>query len=187
MKLLAQIKEAGLTPNEFYVLYYLNDEKMFVNYINNINLLMYLLETKKLIIKEDNNYVLSNKGLQLMEKFIVKENIDQDKVILYNGLFPNVYRQNSRIPYRTNTKEVTLNFKWFFKTYPQFADWNLILEATKDYIQSFNSDYTYMKTSGYFIKKSDASRQIKSELANVCECSKNGLTKPHNDGYVFFD
>ena len=53
--------------------------------------------------------------------------------------------------------------------------WETILEATRMYIEKYKTeDYKYMKTSAYFIFKSENGETI-SQLANFCDMVTEGI------------
>lgn len=56
----------------------------------------------------------------------------------------------------------------FYKEYAEYANKDLILSATKRYINSLNN-YTYLKQADYFIFKQDHTKIDKSMLASYCE------------------
>lgn len=61
----------------------------------------------------------------------------------------------------------TKKMERFFKEYPEYGDVDLIMKATKKYINSVN-DYTYLKRADYFIFKSEGGDKS-SMLASYCE------------------
>lgn len=56
----------------------------------------------------------------------------------------------------------------FYKQYPDFANKDLILKATKGYINSMN-DYRFLTQADYFIYKYDVNKNRISKLASFCE------------------
>ena len=70
-------------------------------------------------------------------------------------------------------KELEKKFLWFLGTYKY--SWDVILKATKKYIDQYQSEgYKYMKTSGYFIVKNGLDRTSVSALANYCDVILDG-------------
>lgn len=146
------------------------------------------LERKELLERIDDEviYRLTDKGMDMIE--FVKEQMQQEirPEILevkamreindsseidswikdYIKLFPSG-KLNGRY-YRTSFRDVSDRMRWFIKTYGYGRD--VILAATKYYVQSFNGDYEKMRNSSYFIwKRHDETREKFSDLAVACE------------------
>jgi hypothetical protein len=77
---------------------------------------------------------------------------------------------------------------WFFKEYPEYT-WEDVFTATTRYVEPFeeSSDYTYMQTSRYFIKKDDKSKNTISTLAGICyNISQGNDEDVKESGYHYF-
>ncbi len=180
LKMFQHITKTGLSPDRFYLLlclYY----KEVPNAINT-----------ELAIKvlEFNGYMkdrkLTVKGEELVKDFISKYKLDdtgkikrkasfseQDflKVTEYRELFPKGTLPSGQ-PARAPSKELEKKFLWFFLNYNY--DWDTILKATKKYISDYESaGYKYMKTSSYFINKTDKGVTT-STLASYCDMILDG-------------
>jgi len=68
--------------------------------------------------------------------------------------------------WRGNDRELTLRMKKFFKLYGNKWTDEQILQATKEYVESFNGDYRYMQILKYFILKS---KKFEGEEGNYVE------------------
>lgn len=66
--------------------------------------------------------------------------------------FPQGTKPETNKYFRNNSREVAQHLKRFFAMYGDYSDED-ILDATKRYIESFHSDYRYMKLDKYFIIK----------------------------------
>ena len=124
---------------------------------------------RRLKIKYNNYFIKGKKKTNsiLMGKDYIK------KVEEWRELWP-AKKLPSGKPARTNVRTLTNNFKWFFENYDY--SWDEIFKATNKYIDQYElTDYLYMKTSQYFIAKSDSSRVKISELADCCDMLKEGL------------
>jgi len=129
---------------------------------------------------------LTVKGEELVKDFISKYKLDdtgkikrkasfseQDflKVTEYRELFPKGTLPSGQ-PARAPSKELEKKFLWFFLNYNY--DWDTILKATKKYISDYESaGYKYMKTSSYFINKTDKGVTT-STLASYCDMILDG-------------
>lgn len=71
---------------------------------------------------------------------------------------------------RSNAKDIERNLLWFFEEYDNKYNWNTIMQATNLYVNEYKiNNYNYMQTAMYFIRKADANRIVKSNLANYCD------------------
>ena len=65
-------------------------------------------------------------------------------------------------------KACTKKMAKFYKEYPEYASKEIVLKATKRYIDTLDN-YQYLKQADYFIYKQDGSKIDKSLLAVYCE------------------
>lgn len=127
--------------------------------------------------KKENLYFVTDKG----DEFIVEtSNLFEGQkgmtnVELFVERFRNLFPKGGHgtKPFRTHPGDLTPRFKWFFKEYPMYTQ-DVVLEATKRYIQAFNEIYDYMQVAGYFIKKQDAQKISTSNLATWCQLVMDG-------------
>jgi hypothetical protein len=173
------ITNLNLTPNEFYTLL-----SIYHKQIPKIPNLQY--ELKKL---ESTGYIqdskLTNKAVEVVEKFEatfkssagkvtrnVKLSDDElERVKEYREVFPKGMLP-SGYPSRVPVKELEKKFLWFHLNYDY--DWDTIIKAAKKYVSEYESQsYKYMKTSGYFIAKTEKNIVI-STLASYCDMIKEG-------------
>lgn len=68
---------------------------------------------------------------------------------------------------RTNSQDCIDRMKWFINKYGYTKD--VILKATKMYVEGHNNNYEYMRNASYFIWKSDKEKGKISDLATACE------------------
>lgn len=98
-------------------------------------------------------------------------------IVKMQELFPKGKKEGTNQYWRGNKREISLRVKKFFKLYGNFYTDDQILDATKSYVEGFNSRYTYMRVLKYFIwkdeKKLHEDGETKvvevSELANYIE------------------
>lgn len=112
-----------------------------------------------------------------------KENIDKEDVFLTSlasalmEIFPKGKKEGTNVYWRGNLKDTKLRLKKFFKLYGQQYSTEQILNAARNYVSSFNGNYSYMRVLKYFIwkdaKKINAEGKIYidevSELATLIE------------------
>lgn len=177
-KLFDKLIEYGITPNQFYVLYCLYKGKD----PKNMNLHLELRPLKKLKLVDSTSYAITPVGLNFIsdietalkstpsKKTIVS--VTPDMIMEYLELWPAIKLPSGK-PARSDKRNIEGNLKWFMTNYSY--SWDIILKATALYIDDYESrGYKFMRTSQYFIKKSDSDRTIQSELANYCELYKTG-------------
>jgi len=129
---------------------------------------------------------LTVRGSDLVKEFVSKYKLDEEGKVKKKVLFTdqekqrvNEYRElfpkgtlPSGQPARTSTKELEKKFMWFLLNYDY--DWDTIIKATKKYISDYEpTGYKYMKTSSYFISKTDKG-VVTSALASYCDMIVDG-------------
>jgi len=193
IRLFNEIVRDKLTPNGLYFLMAITEGSTMPGIVYN--------NEKKIL--EDNGFIIDNKisslGLSLMDKYKklyktevkgkVKKIIDfspieTEYIYQYREIFPPGILPSGH-PSRLSYKELEKRFLTFFNTYKY--DWSIILKATKAYVNKFkDSNYLYMKTSGYFIIKNEMGVEV-STLATYCEMildSPTDLENEKNNGYT---
>lgn len=94
------------------------------------------------------------------------------------SIFPAGKKEGTTSTYwKGNPRDIKLKLKKFFKLYGDHYSDEQIVQAAKDYVASFNGNYTYMRALQYFIWKdekktnSEGVRYIEevSDLANFLE------------------
>jgi hypothetical protein len=163
---LEQILSRGITPNEFYLLQCLfnGEQTRIINKSQEIR----KLQNKGYI---DNNFKITEKVKEI-DYLFKKETKPEDFITKYIELFPKVKLPSGKYA-RSHRTNIEAGFKWFFKTYDY--DWATILKATEYYVKEYEiTKYMYMKTSQYFICKTNTDKSKDSELANYCEMLKDG-------------
>lgn len=97
----------------------------------------------------------------------------------YRELFPKGKVGNSTKSYRSTPKDISDRLEWFKKNYPEFWDFTLLLQATRDYQKYVKSQpMTFLSSAGYFIKKRREDQIDSSLLADWCQMIVDGN---HND------
>lgn len=199
------LNENDLTPNGVYMLYNMINGTMVYNintsheqhklalydylnenYDSSTNSVNYTLTKKaKDVIKKCDDYFKISALKKA--KNIVKFEDWEDNIKLFNELFPKGRKEGTTISFRSNPKELFEKFKWFFSEYPEY-DWDLVFKVTSNYIDEFDeqSDYTYMQTSKYFIKKDDKNKVTTSTLANLCYAHLEGGEDVKIKGTYYF-
>lgn len=187
MEMFNLIIKQGLNPNQFYLMYGMK-ENISTLYIN-ISQELRTLEFSGWISQS----VLTPKAhtlIQQVETFfkIQKKKTstqlmgDDFKVNLgkYQILFPKKKLPSGKAA-RSAESNVETNFRWFFEKH-QFS-WDTVLKATAMYVDEYERKspaYIYMRTSAYFIRKTELDKSIVSDLADYCEIVESG-EEPEKD------
>jgi hypothetical protein len=96
-----------------------------------------------------------------------------DNIDKYLSLFPKIELPSGK-PARSAKGNIEQNFKWFFAHYSY--SWDTILRATSMYLDEYEAkSWQYMRTSQYFIRKSEPDKTVISELANYCDLVESGV------------
>lgn len=174
------ITNKGLSPNEMYLIQSIYNKR--VPKLDNLH-----LEIRKL---EAGGYMKDNKltikGIQLVEdyetafkmqetgKVTRKVKFTEEQIELvkkYREIFPKGTLPSGS-PSRSSMKELEKKFMWFLLNYEY--SWDTILKATEKYVAEFaSSGYKYMKTSSYFIAKTEGNT-THSLLASYCDMIEDG-------------
>lgn len=180
IRLLNIVTENNLSPNGVYVLLCLLHKKEPIN----INLKLELIKLNSLgftkngeLTKEGFDKAVEFDDLNGLIKILNKNKAykltDEDvlKIKEYREMFPKGLLPSGQ-PARVQIKELEKKFTWFLNNYEY--NWETIIKATKKYVSQYEaSNYTYMKTSGYFISKLEKN-EIVSTLASYCDMIVDG-------------
>lgn len=142
-------------------------------------------------------YYISNKATEIITKTILEsEDLYQTEDIedlakRMIELFPKGKKDTT--PWRGNYKDIATRLLIFFKKYGRFP-LDDIYDATKRYVDSFNGNYTYMRTLKYFIWKNEKNsdengvicNSMGSDLMSWIEDKDSSDSKYNNYGDTFF-
>lgn len=169
-----------ITPNSYYVLHCIKIGMIPTAFINKE------LEVKKLIndnwLTED--LTLTDKSIIFtteIDGFFTKSKKKTTNTLLgtnfadnikkYSDTFPSVKLSSGKYA-RSNSKNLENAFRWFFENYSY--DWETVLLAAKKYIIEYRvTNYQYMRTSQYFIRKQGTDKTYDSDLADYCDMILN--------------
>lgn len=155
---------------------------------------------KKGYIRKDEG--LFGEGFQLNETFLDKVYaalLSRDPDVPDEGrldnlasqlmeIYPRGKKEGTTSYWRGNRKEVRERLQKFFKLYgSKFTD-EQILQATQNYVTSFNGNYSYMRVLKYFImkderKEDDEGRYVVQQVSDLATLIENseGLRTVRND------
>lgn len=181
MEMFNLILKQGLTPNQFYVLYCLQESitPLYINMHAELRALHLggFIATEKLALqpkaitllqqvgsyfriqkKKTNSQLMGADSVENMEKYLLQ--------------FPKIKLPSGK-PARADIRNIETCFKWFFENHSY--SWETILEATSRYVHEYEAKgYKFMQTSQYFIRKQQSDKSWGSELANCCALVDSG-------------
>ncbi len=180
MEMFNLITKEGLTPNQFYLLYSMR-ESISPSHIN-LHQELRMLSSNAWISDENKLQPKSTLLVQQIEGFFKvqkkKTNSDLmgegaiDNIDKYQSLFPRKKLPSGKVA-RSDKTNVENNFRWFFETHKY--SWETILKATAHYVDEYEAkNYLYMRTSAYFIRKTELDKSIISDLADYCAIVESG-------------
>lgn len=170
-------KEYNLTPNECLILLHLLSEQSITTTLQN-------LIDKDLISKsvlKEGDYIISDKTKEVISAILVESEpkvVSKDKEITelareMQEIFPKGKKAGTTYYWRGSILEITRKLKTLIGKYDVTLNKDKVLEATKEYVNSFNGDYTKMRLLKYFIlksaKDSDGNIIIHSDLMSLLE------------------
>lgn len=189
-KLVEIIQKEGLTIPLFFIMYF-QSIKSFANITVDKEDLEWLSDNKWIKLNSDYGFEVREKFVEFLDRLDesllgvkreVFEDLEESKKIKvenikagleikdwideYRGLFKGLK------PGSIGDKGACLNkMVKFFENYPEFADKDIILSATRKYIQhEAISNYKYIQKAHYFIYKQVGTKDNEiSNLASFCE------------------
>ena len=183
LKLFNKIIDKKITPNGFYLLLTIQENEDVR--LNNIDGELHSLLNAGFVTPEG----ITDKGEEIINlianfskstKHIITEE-DKQNIELYRNIFPKG-NLPSGYPARVPNKELEKRFIWFLSTYDY--TWETILKATKKYVEQYEPEgYKYMKTSSYFIYKSDVDKNVVSTLASYCDMILDSTDEDTKESY----
>lgn len=177
------ITDQGLNPDQAYILFNIKEG----NTPTNIDVIIPMIELGFCSSISEGIPVLTPKAIDFIKKLEsyfksqtkktsaqllgpeFKENITK-----YQETFPKIKLPSGKAA-RSAVSNVETNFKWFFEKH-QFG-WPTILKATAMYVDEYEKktpSFLYMRTSAYFIRKTELDKSTVSDLANYCEIVESG-------------
>jgi hypothetical protein len=172
---LEELIKYRISPNQFYVLYCIHEniEARFIN----VHLELRCLRLLDYLDRNNNITILGVEAVKGIESTFTslskpKKELDSYWINEYYEMWPKGKLPSGKFA-RVDKKNLENSFKWFFKTYNY--SWDTILKATALYIDHYETkSWLYMRTSQYFIRKTENDRSIISELANYCDIIESG-------------
>lgn len=136
----------------------------------------YLISPRYISGVPTGEYFLMDSGIEVLNKIQIDstENIPTEEVILplalqLQSLYPGGKKPGTNQYWKGNKKEIIVKLQGFYKRYGNEYTPEQIVEATKQYVDSFNGQYAYMQLLKYFIWKDMPNGEKKSELASYLE------------------
>ena len=192
LELFQKILKDKLTPNQLLLLYGIKNSITFpIKYkeddakkLIELGLLEYKKPKFTLTAKGKSICVKYNQYFKVSKKRTTTQLLGKgysEMLKIYREAFP-AGKLPSGKPGRQNVKTLENAFRWFFDTYDY--TWEEVVYATIMYVREYESkEYMYMKTSQYFICKSDKNKVKHSELADYCDMVRDGVTEIEKDHF----
>jgi len=174
VSLFNKIKSLKLTFNVYVILYRIyQKETVEQSLLDKLPTALYsdgkLTEYSIKALESIDALFTTNKNIKVDELMGAEYKINIEK---YLKTFPSEKLPSGKYA-RANSKNVEVNFKWFFNEYDY--SWETILKATDMYVQEYKqNNYNYMRTAVYFIRKDDGTRTVLSDLADYCNRIEDG-------------
>lgn len=171
-KIFEEISQFGLTPNEYFSLAMILQDKPLQERMNKEVYKKYLLINGWIDL--DDRATDKVRSSRVFDDFM---DVDFSKnVETYRSMWPSITLPTGKSA-RSNIKDLESRFKWFFSNYDNYG-WELIFKATEAYISYYRDrGYAFMRTSGYFIYKEDSTRVKTSTMAEWCDKINDGVVE----------
>lgn len=176
---------------EEYLILYISSKEINIDNIKE-SLIAKGFADKDLFSK--NNIVVSDKIKDIISTILIdsdKSVIDKEEEYIQlanelRNIYPTGRKSGTTYLWRGSTAEVAKKLKTLVVKYGYKLNKEEVINATKEYINSFNGDYRYMHLLKYFILKSvrdaDGNIEVKSELMSIIE-NKDQL-KEYNENWT---
>lgn len=170
-------KGYNLTPNECLLLALIIKEQ-------NISKTLQSLIAKNFIspsVLKEGEYITSDTSREVLAAILIESEpkvVSEEEEITQlakemQEIFPKGRKSGTTYYWRCSTLEIVRKLKTLIGKYNIHLDKDKVLTATKDYVQSFNGDYTKMRLLKYFIlktvKDSDGNITVYSDLLSLLE------------------
>jgi hypothetical protein len=180
-KMFEYLLSRKLTPNQLFVLDSIDQQVDYGSFIPNMKIELVRLQDKGLL---DVSFNITILGKQILQECRELDTPKKKKAVQHGDWTEQIETYRQRVPaghgsgkaFRSPVRELLPRFEWFFQNYP--FSWDVVLQATRKYVESKKDDLTYMRTSAYFIKKQDSSKVEISDLAHWCELVQQELDNP---------
>jgi hypothetical protein len=182
MEVFNLIAKQRITPDLFYLMYSMNEgiSPLHINLHQGLRALVndqWITEQNQLtpkaltLIQQVEGYFKVQKKKTSSQLMGEDFNVNIGK---YQLLFPRKKLPSGKAA-RSAQSNVETNFRWFFEKH-QYS-WDTVLKATEMYVNEYerkSPPYLYMRTSAYFIRKTELDKSIVSDLANYCDIVESG-------------
>lgn len=157
------LRRNNLSPAEIITLLMIAND---VDYVATLN----VLHTKSYVNYHNGKYTLMEKGIQAIDTINfessvpVKERCNRVSLAKeLKALFPKGKKPGTNQYWAEGEALIAKRLHKFYDKYGKFND-DVIIKATKKYIEGFNGDYRFMRTLKYFIwsEKINASGELES-------------------------
>ena len=132
--------------------------------LSDIDLEKLKLEITKegILVKKEGEILITATGrdrvhrvLLSSDKTLPPEDQIETLAIKLMEIFPKGKKEGTSVYWKGNKKDTKLRLQKFFKLYGNTYSHEQILDAAKQYVESFNGNYTYMRALKYFIWKDE--------------------------------
>lgn len=167
------IEQSGLTVQEFLLLLYASNPD------DSIEETLKSLWEKGYLCKDVNKYTICIKGSRLLKEIVAKSkhtlapcNYTELELRTFAqeliDLYPSGGLEGNGLQYQSNATDVSTALRNFFSVYGH-CPLETVKEATINYIESFEGDYTYIRLLKNFIFKIDSVNDCSSVLMDYIE------------------
>lgn len=177
------ITDQGLTPNQFYTLCSMQEGVSPVHI--NIHQELRVLQADEWVKRAEEGWQIQPKGMTLIQQVSSYFKTQKKKTSVqlmgdeftikmeeYQLLFPKIRLPSGKAA-RSAASNVETNFRWFFEKHTY--SWDTVLKAAAYYVDEYESKgYLYMRTSAYFIRKTEQDKSVVSDLAEYCSIVESG-------------
>lgn len=168
------LMQDGITLQEFAILlYYISGGVGTLN-----ESLCNTLWNKGFLIKDVEGYLLDNNKISQIESWTIRSSLPESTTAMRNLFdiakamqdeFPKGKKEGTSQYWKDSTKVITQRLSKFIEKYGSYSKEDFV-NAAKNYVASFNGNYSYMQLLKYFIYKKDIKTgEENSQLASFLD------------------
>lgn len=140
----------------------------------------------KLVVSNNTRNIISDIVVESSESPDYSDKFYTELALELKELYPKGKKEGTSYMWRGTTMEIVKKLKTLVVKYNYTLNKEDILDATREYVSSFNGNYRYMSLLKYFILKSktdaDGNIEVKSELMSLVE--NKGQTEEQREDWI---
>lgn len=140
------------------------------------------------------NYTDANQIFEFFEPYLKKQSkpkivldIPLDKIKEFNELWPAIKLKTGQYA-RCSERELISSFTAFFKEFPTYNDWDILLRSASAYLAEREAEnWEYTRRSKYFIRRENKDKSNEFLIHEYYERIRDGVNEESSEGQSYFE